>query len=222
MVSLLVMKTLLPLRFVFAALLGLCFAASSPAQGGSHLPIITAQPTSQSVHEGAPASFTVIATASGELNYRWYRDMQQLDNANASTLLIHAAKIADAGSYRVEVSNSSGTVTSSAVTLTVNASPPAIASAPTITMHPTSLVVNNGSSAVFSVTASGAPVLEYQWMKNEVPIGGATSPTLALTGIKLADAGAYSVRVSNSYGSLTSNSAMLTVNVTVSLVLNEQ
>lgn len=222
------MNTSLPLRFTLGLLLAAGGVASSAiaqislgAQSASHLPIITAQPVSQTVRDGTRATFSVSVGGSGEITYRWYRGTQFLDNHNSPTLVIAAAREADAGVYHVEVSNASGSVTSGQATLTVNVSPPVLASAPTITLQPTSLVVNNGGSALFSVTASGDPVLSYQWMKNDLPVGGANSPTLALTGIKVTDAGAYSVRISNSHGAITSLPATLTVNVAVSLVLDQ-
>jgi hypothetical protein len=215
------MKTLFTLRFLLAGLFGSVFTLQALAQGAS-LPIITSQPLSQTVKEGTRATFSVTASGPGELSYRWYREQQPLENGNSPVLNIAMARIADTGVYRVEVTNAAGTTISTHATLTVNAMPVAMNSAPTIALQPTSLVVNNGSSAIFSVTATGAPPLEYQWLKNEVPIGGATSPSLAITGVKAMDAGAYSVRISNTAGSVTSTTANLTVNVTVSLVLNDQ
>jgi hypothetical protein len=63
----------------------------------------------------------------------------------------------------------------------------------------------------FSVTALGTPVLAYQWRLNGVDLPGATSPSLTLSNPSAIDSGAYSVRVSNSYGSVTSADAILRV-----------
>ncbi len=223
------MKTLAVLRFIAATLCvaGAIGAAPILAQqiqvgGSAHLPIITSQPLSQVVREGTRVTFSVTATGSGELTYRWYRGTQAIDNGNSPVLTLAAAKVQDNGAYHVEVSNVAGATTSSIANLTVSAQPPPVASAPTITLQPTSLVVNNGGTAIFSVTANGQAVLEYQWMKNDLPIGGATSPTLALTGVKITDAATYTVRVSNSAGTITSTPATLTVNISVSLVMDLQ
>lgn len=208
--------------FLLAAALSLfaTFFAVAQAQDvpSSHLPIITAQPLSQTAKESTRVTFAVEARGPGTLAYRWYRNQHPLNVASSPTLTLESAKSEDGGSYRVEVSNAAGTVTSNPATLSISTPPPTIAAAPTITLHPTSLVVNSGSAAIFSVNASGAPILEYQWLKNEVPIGGATSPTLALTGVKAIDGGSYTVRVTNSSGTITSTPATLTVNVTVTLV----
>jgi len=70
-----------------------------------------------------------------------------------------------------------------------------------------------GASASFSVVASGAPPLAYQWQRNGVDIPGATGPTYATPVLTLADSGAqFRVRVTNAFGSVLSAPATLTVN----------
>ena len=90
-------------------------------------------------------------------------------------------------------------------------STPAVA-APTITAQPQSQTVTTGSSATFTVAASGAS-LSYQWSRNGAPIAGATSATYAISAAAVADSGAsFSVVVSNSGGQVTSTAAVLTAN----------
>jgi hypothetical protein len=68
-----------------------------------------------------------------------------------------------------------------------------------------------GGSASFTVTATGSAPLSYQWSKDGSAINGATSATYTINGVASANAGSYSVLVSNSAGSVTSASATLTV-----------
>lgn len=68
-----------------------------------------------------------------------------------------------------------------------------------------------GGSATFSVSASGSGALSYQWRKNAADIGGATANSFTLNNIQSIDAGLYSVRVTDSSGSITSTEAMLGV-----------
>ena len=82
--------------------------------------------------------------------------------------------------------------------------------APTISTQPASQTVNTGAAVVFSVTASSAQ--SYQWNFNGVAITGAISSTLSLPSTAPADAGTYTVTVSNAGGSLSSSSVTLTVN----------
>jgi hypothetical protein len=84
-------------------------------------------------------------------------------------------------------------------------------SAPQITQSPQNQTVAAGASATFSVVASGAP-LSYQWSENGMPIGGATSASYSTPAATVAASGeGFSVVVSNSLGSKTSNTALLTV-----------
>jgi alpha-tubulin suppressor-like RCC1 family protein len=73
--------------------------------------------------------------------------------------------------------------------------------APAITGAPSSLTVNVGQAATFTVTATGSP-LNYQWYKNGVAISGATSASFSLASTVAADAGAYTVTVSNAAGTV--------------------
>ena len=84
--------------------------------------------------------------------------------------------------------------------------------APVITNQPQNTTVFEGNVASFSVTATGTPPLSYQWRKNAVNISGATSSTYVIPAATESDEGSYSVVVSNSAGSVTSNNATLTVN----------
>jgi len=86
------------------------------------------------------------------------------------------------------------------------------ATAPVITAQPSSVTVNSGGSASFSVTATGTDPLSYQWLFNTNAITGATNATYSLSSVTTAQAGTYSVTVTNSAGSVTSTGATLTVN----------
>jgi len=84
--------------------------------------------------------------------------------------------------------------------------------APLITTQPASQTVTAGQMATFSVVAAGSSPLSYQWEKNGAAIPGATSASYTTAATALADSGSqFAVVVSNSVGSVTSNSATLTV-----------
>jgi len=70
-----------------------------------------------------------------------------------------------------------------------------------------------GSDAVFRVGALGLAPLTYTWYKNGQPVLTETNGTLTLTAVARADAGIYSIMVSNSVDSVQSNSATLTVQI---------
>ncbi|MGC4111441.1 MAG: immunoglobulin domain-containing protein [Nocardioides sp.] len=93
-------------------------------------PTITTQPASQTVTAGASASFTVAAGGTAPLSYQWKLGGANVASATSATLTIATAQSANAGSYMVVVSNSAGSVTSNAATLTVNAAPATPATPP--------------------------------------------------------------------------------------------
>ncbi len=92
---------------------------------------------------------------------------------------------------------------------------PVVAGAPTISAQPLPQLTGPGSTANFSVTATSSPpgTLRYQWLRNGVPIPGATSSTLAVTNVQVTSQGYYSVIVSNDVGTATSDGALLTFNI---------
>ena len=88
---------------------------------------------------------------------------------------------------------------------------PAVPGVPVITSQPQSLTVSAGQSATFTVAATGAAPLSYQWQFNGVDLAGATSNSFTLAGAQPSDAGAYSVVVTNALGAVASSNATLTV-----------
>lgn len=82
---------------------------------------------------------------------------------------------------------------------------------PLITSQPASQAVCPGLSATFSVTATGTLPLRYQWRFGGANVAGATLSALALANVQAANAGNYTVVVTNAYGSVTSAIATLTV-----------
>ena len=83
--------------------------------------------------------------------------------------------------------------------------------APSITTQPLGQTVTNGATVVFSVAATGTPPLRYEWFFNGTNTVGAASATLGMTNVQPADAGSYTVKVSNDAGNVTSDPAVLRV-----------
>jgi len=184
-----------------------CHAGAPPVKSPSGAPAITTQPADQTVTVGQTATFTVTATGSTPLSYQWQKGTSNISGANSASYTTPATVVGDSGStYRVVVSNSAGSVTSNSATLTVTAQ------APTITTQPANQTVTVGQTATFTVTATGSAPLSYQWQKGTTDISGATSASYTTPATVVGDSGStYRVVVSNSAGSVTSNSATLTV-----------
>jgi hypothetical protein len=84
--------------------------------------------------------------------------------------------------------------------------------APVITAQPAGQHVVVGRTATFTVSATGAAPLSYQWQKGTTPIAGATASSYTTPATTLADdTSTFQVVVSNSAGSVTSDGATLTV-----------
>ena len=92
--------------------------------------------------------------------------------------------------------------------------------APAISVQPANAVVTVGQNATFSVLATGASPLAYQWRFNDVDIANATDSSYTRNNVQTNDAGNYSVFITNALGQITSSNALLTVNFNVDIFLD--
>jgi len=185
-------------------------AATLTVNAAAVAPSITTQPANQTVTVGQTATLTVAATGTAPLSYQWQKNSTAISGATSASYTTPATTSSDNGAkFVVVVSDSAGSVTSNAATLTVNAA----AVAPSITTQPANQTVTVGQTATFKVVAAGAAPLSYQWQKNSTAISGATSASYTTPATTSADNGAqFRVVVSNVAGNVTSNAATLTVN----------
>ncbi len=166
-------------------------------------PSISAQPASQSSCAGTTVVFSVTATGTG-LTYQWRKNGVNINAATASSYTITSVAAADAGNYDVVVSSSCGlNTTSSTATLTVGNT--------AISTQPVNQAVCAGTSASFSVSATGTS-LTYQWRKGGVNISGTNNATYVINNVTAGDAGNYDVVVTGNCGAATSTTASLTIN----------
>lgn len=158
---------------------------------------------------GDPMTLSVNAGGTPPLYYTWSKDSTVIaTTTNNGTLTIASVAFSDAGSYTVTVTNSFGGETSSPFVVTVvNPSQPQLTSSqgfyasralyPTGTLH-------------LAVSATGGG-LKYQWYRNGAAIAGATAPSYIVASVTAANAGNYTVVVTNSVGSLTNGPVAITV-----------
>ena len=151
------------------------------------------------------AAGTVLATTFAASSW----EANVLFNTNVSA----APLVAGENTLAVEVHQQSPTSSDVVFDLQLNAIIPSL-SPVAITQQPVSVAVTSGSPATFSVGTAGSYPF-YQWFKDGSPIAGARSATHTIPGAQAADAGQYSVHVSNLVSRVTSASATLTVNAAV-------
>ena len=183
-------------------------------------PDITSQPVNQTVCSGNPASFSVAANGTA-LTYQWMNGNTNLANGgnisgvNTATLTINPATIADTSSfYHVVIKGvCPPNSTSNNVSLLINV-------APGITTQPVNQTVCAGSTASFSVAASGT-ALSYQWMNGNVNlvnggnISGVNTATLTINPTNITDTSSFYHVVITGVCSpnSTSNNVSLLINV---------
>ena len=181
---------------------------------------ITSQPVNVTVCEGANAVFTV--TTSGTINsYQWQVNtgagFTDIIGQTTATLTLNAVTVSMSGyQYRVNAFSCTAIpLTSNAATLTVN-------TLITVSAQPADVTLCLGGNASFSVTAAGTGI-SYQWQYAAscagtfTNIAGATSATLNLNAVTLANAGAYHVVVTGTCNTVTSSCATLVVNSPVTI-----
>ena len=189
----------------------------------------TTQPANQSVTAGSAAAFTVVATGTPAPTLQWQRStdagstFNNISGATDPTYNTGLTTLSQTGErYRVLASNSAGSATSNAATLTVNAAP----QAPVISTQPTAQSVTAPGTATFTAAASGVPTPTWQWQLSTdnaasfANITGATNPSYTTPATVVGDNGKrFRVVASNSAGTVNGNIAVLTV--TASLSVNQ-
>src|SRR5581483_4323477 len=173
-------------------------------------PAITGQPQSLTVPQGSNANFSVGASGDPPLFYQLQFNGGNIASATNTSYTVFNAQAANIGNYSVVVSNLAAAVTSSNAVLTVQV-PPAI------NVQPTNQPATAGGNAQFTVTAVGGLPLSFQWQFNGANLAdnghvlGSQTNVLNLNNVLTNDAGNYRVIITNSFGSITSAVAALTV-----------
>jgi hypothetical protein len=180
-------------------------------------PAITTQPDSQTVAAGTDTGFTSAATGTPTPTVLWQvsvdgANWSTVSGATSPTLSLPAVPASLNGlQYRAVYTNTLGTTTSNAATLTVT-------SPPIITTQPTDQTAVAGDDTTFSAAAAGNPAPTVQWLVSLdngtewSPISGATSPTLTLHDVPTKDDdNLYEAVFTNGSGTATTNVAALIV-----------
>ncbi|MBC8244538.1 MAG: immunoglobulin domain-containing protein, partial [Verrucomicrobia bacterium] len=167
-------------------------------------PEITQQPASRDAAVGSDIVLNVLAIGSEPLAYQWSRDGVVLPGATGAELTLTGIVPSDAGSYTVSISNFAGLLASDVAVINV-IHPIAIAEQPS----GGSKVL--GETVTVAVAVTGSEPITYQWMRNGTVLAGANDASIVLENLSAADAGEYTVRVSNPAGEVLSDVAVVSV-----------
>ncbi len=159
-------------------------------------PLFLQQPASQVRQVGETITFTADAVAAPAPAFQWRfsadgDSWSEIPGATGPVLSIGSAPYSAAGSYQVIATNVNGSVPSDVATLNL-AFPP-----PEITLQPAPAGAEAGETVSFTVAATGLGTLSYQWFKGGEEIPGATAATFTLDSVSAADAGVYTVSVTD-------------------------
>ena len=180
------------------------------------VPVFDQTPRSVLVRTGQTASFDAVVHGTPTPNLQWqtrdanstgaWTDVTTGSGAATATYTTPVLALIDNGrQYRVVATNAVGSTASAVVSVSVSD----LDVAPTITTQPANLAVAAGGDAVFAIAAHGTEALSYQWRLNRANLAGANGPVLKLAAVSQANAGHYSVVVSNAAGTVTSQEAKI-------------
>ena len=188
-------------------------------------PAVTQNPANATVNAGATAQLTAAASGVPTPAVQWQQSSDggatftNVAGATSGTLSFTTTLSQNGYQYRAIFSNSAGTVTTTAATLTVQ-------NGPVLTQNPANVTVNAGATAQFTATASGNPTPTVQWQQSTnggaafSNIAGATSTNLSFTAIAAQDAYQFRAVFSNTGGTATSTAATLTVHYAPAITQN--
>ena len=164
------------------------------------LPNITVQPAGQAVVAGQPATFTVVATGTGPINYQWNLGGVAISGATSSSYTVPPTNVVNSGSvYTVTLTNVAGSVTSSGATLLVSPDPVALTFAP--------IAAQTYGTAPFTVSANSASIgaVTYSVISGPASINSSTG-LLTITGSGTVKLGA-SQAASGNYAAATATTS---------------
>jgi len=157
-------------------------------------PTIVTPPAATTVREGDTAVFDVSASSENPIYYMWIRDGVAIPGEGGPKLALPGVPLsANGSSITVKLTNKGGSVLTTPVLLSV------VSGQPAAVIVRGSQSVNAGRPAVFVIKLIGNASIH--WLHDGKLVPGATSTTLRVPNAGAADAGLYTVRLTNSQGS---------------------
>ncbi len=188
-------------------------------------PTVTTSPSNLTVASGETATFTAAATGSPTPTVQWEISTDAgvtfapVGGATATTYSFTTTASQNGDQYEAVFTNSVGTATTAAATLTVT-------TPPTVTTNPSSVAVASGGTATFTAAATGSPSPTVQWEVSTnagttfTAVGGATATTYSFTVAVGQNDDQYEAVFTNSVGTATTAAATLTVTTPPTVTTN--
>ncbi len=194
-------------------------SVAPPASAQSQAPAIIVPPIGAATTSGYTATFSVVASGSGTLSYQWSDSSGPIAGATSATYTTPPTTAANNGdSFTVTIASSFGSVTSTPVTLSVDAPSNVV-----ISQQPASQSVVDGQSATLTVAATGSRTITYQWYQvGSGAIAGATQATYTTPVFTAAGSASFYVVVTNDLGSVQSSNATVTVDAATPVSIASQ
>ncbi|MCX6953540.1 MAG: matrixin family metalloprotease [Verrucomicrobia bacterium] len=157
---------------------------------------------------GATLTLTPFLSSAGgfETRFEWSKDGVVIPGATTLRLTVPDVQFSDAGRYVLKVI--SGAASTEVPFPPVTVTPP---SPPRFTSDLESRAVAIDETVTLQAPGTASAPVSYQWKKNGVALPGATTPVLRLSFFQAADAGTYSVTMTNALGQATSEGGVLTL-----------
>jgi hypothetical protein len=188
-------------------------------------PAVTLDPINQTVVAGHSVTFKAAAAGNPKPTVQWQVSTDSgttwtnVTGATSTTLTFTTNAGQNGYEYRAVFTNTFGTATTAAATLTVQ-------TVPAVTTNPKSQTVTAGNSVTFTAAATGSPAPTVQWQvstdggKTYTNISGATSTTLTFTTSAGQNGDRYRAVFTNAAGTATTSAATLTVRFAPIVTLN--
>ena len=168
----------------------------------------TPTPSAEYAAPGTDVTFTVTSDGNPAPTFQWLKESTPIPGETTSSLVLRNVSSSDSGFYYAVASNVAGWALSNEIFLAVAV----VDSAPAITVQPAQTLIGYvGGSLSLTVSASGVPAPAYQWLKNGVPIAGATQSSLSLSPLVSEATGTYAAVATNRLGSVQTTPTMLAV-----------
>lgn len=172
------------------------------------IPVFVTQPESKVLDYGDHYSVLVDAIGTPPLYLELLRGEEVVFERYAVSMWITVFSWlqSDAGEHRIRVSNDAGSVLSDPFEITVNP-----VDLPTLEVRDPEVTAQYGQNAQLVVYANSAELPTFRWFKDGILVPGATDRAFNIIDVSEQDVGSYHAEVSNSSGTVRSESIVLAI-----------